>query len=239
MILFLDLEHPKELAEGALRVERKESMERRRLLFQELSGEPCRTCHYSEFRREELRSPDISSLVTSGNRSLWEDYNIAEDFAEFRGAIEEASKPVLGICGGHQLIAMLLGGESAPIRRLAAGEADIHPEYAPGFLKEWNYYEVEFSPDPLFAGLRGRIVVNEAHFWHLVRMPESLRVIARNRNCPVQAMRQAGKLIYGVQFHPEVNDPEHPDGRRVLENFFSLGKAPRRDPTSEDRDSSE
>jgi GMP synthase-like glutamine amidotransferase len=233
VILFLDIEHPKALADGAYRSERRETMEQRRRVFQELSAEPCRICHYSEFRREDLRSPDISSLVTSGNRSLWEDYVLAEDFAEFRGALEETAKPVLGICGGHQLIGMLLGGESAPLRRLAEAETDPYPQYAPGYLKEWGYYEVEFSPDPLFAGFAGSIVVTERHFWHLVRLPESLRVIARNRNCPVQAIRHVTKLTYGVQFHPEFHDAKHPDGRRVLENFFSLGRTPVRAPTPE------
>jgi len=224
MILFFDLEHPKALEDSAYRSERRETMEQRRRLFQELSGEPCRVCHYSEFRKEDLRSPDISSLVTSGNRSLWEDYALEEDFAEFRGALEETAKPVLGICGGHQLIAMLLGGESAPLGRLAKGDSDPYPQYAPGYLKEWGYYEVECSPDPLFSGFSGPIVVTERHFWHLVRLPESLRVIARNRICPIQAIRHVSNLIYGVQFHPEFHDADHPDGRRVLENFFSLGR---------------
>jgi GMP synthase-like glutamine amidotransferase len=130
---------------------------------------------------------------------------------------------VLGICGGHQLIGMLLGGESAPLRRLVEGEIDPYPQYAPGYLKEWDFFEIEFSPDPLFDGFAGPFVVTERHFWHLIRLPESLRTIARNRNCPVQALRHVSKPVYGVQFHPEFHDPEHPDGRRILENFFSLG----------------
>jgi len=232
VILFFDIEHPKALADRTYGSERRGTMEQRRRLFQELSGEPCRVCHYSEFRKEDLRSPDVSSLVTSGNRSLWEDYKLAEEFAEFRGALEETSKPVLGICGGHQLIGMLLGGESAPFRPLAEGEADPYPEYAPGYFKEWGFYAVEFSPDPLFTGFNGPITVTERHFWHLVLLPESLRAIARNRNCPVQAMRHVTKPIYGVQFHPEFHDAEHPDGARLLENFFSLGRMPARDSTA-------
>jgi GMP synthase-like glutamine amidotransferase len=123
---------------------------------------------------------------------------------------------------------MLLGGESAPLRRLLERESDPYPEYAPGYFKEWDYFEVEVSPDPLFAGFKSPIIVNERHFWHLVRLPESLRVIARNRNCPIQAARHVTKLIYGVQFHPEFHDANHLDGRRLLENFFSVGKDSRR-----------
>jgi GMP synthase (glutamine-hydrolysing) len=226
MVIFLDIEHPKALEDESYRSERRGTMEQRRSLFQELSGEPCRICHYSEFRKEDLRSSDVSALVTSGNRSLWEDYKIAADFAEFHGALGETNKPVLGICGGHQLIGMLLGGESGPLRRLAEGEADPHPEYASGYFKEWDYFDIEFSPDPLFAGFKDSILVTQRHFWHLVRVPQALRVIARNHNSPVQAIRHVTKTIYGVQFHPEFHDANHPDGGRLLQNFFSLGTAP-------------
>ena len=222
MIIFLDIEHPKALRDEAYRSERQGTMEERRLLFEELSGRPCRVSHYLDFRKEDLRAPEISALVTSGNRSMWEDYDLPQDFAEFRNALLETNKPVLGICGGHQLIAMLLGGESAPLRRLVPGEVDFHPDYAAGFLKEWGYYEVEVSPDPLFAGLRNPIVVTEQHFWHLVRLPGAFRSIAHNRNCPVQALRHVSKPIYGVQFHPEFHDGQHPDGARLLRNFFSI-----------------
>jgi GMP synthase-like glutamine amidotransferase len=38
----------------------------------------------------------------------------------------------------------------------------------------------------------------------------------------VQAFRRDGALVYGVQFHPELFTDEHPDGRRLLANFFGL-----------------
>ena len=226
MIIFLDIEHPAALADRAYRSERSQSMERRRRLFQELSGQPCHICHYSDFQKADLDAPGISSLVTSGNRSLWDAYDLTRDFSEFGRALEETSKPVLGICGGHQLIGLLLGGACAPLRKLAPGEADLAPDYAAGYFKEWGFYQVEFVPDPLFAGFTGPITVNERHFWHLVKVPDSVRVIADNRACPVQAMRHVAKPIYGVQFHPELFDAAHPDGARMLENFFALSGAP-------------
>jgi GMP synthase (glutamine-hydrolysing) len=222
MPLFLDIEHPKALADAAYRTQRSESMEQRRRLFEELSGEPCRICRYTEFRREDLRSREVSSLITSGNRTRWEEYALEDDFAEFRAALEDSDKPMLGICAGHQLIGMLLGGECARFRQLGEGEADLCPQFAPGFFKEWGFYDVEVLADPLFAGFAGRIVVTQRHFWQLTRLPKSFQAIARNRNCLIQAMRHTKKGIYGVQFHPELHDTEHPDGRQVLLNFLSL-----------------
>jgi len=66
------------------------------------------------------------------------------------------------------------------------------------------------------------------HFWHLTQLPDSLTAIASNDYCAVQALRNRERLVYGVQFHPEFYDAQHTDGRRLLQNFFSLGGKPRR-----------
>ena len=223
MIIFLDIEHPKALEDAAYRAERAETMARRARIFQGLSGEPCVVRHFSEFRKDEALRAGVKALVTSGNRSLWEDYDLESDFAEFKQLLLETRKPVLGICGGHQLIGLLLGGQAEPLRRLVEGEDDSHPQIAPGFFKEWGFYPVEFAPgERLFAGFEQPVAVKQMHFWHLTRLPDSFQVIAYNRNCPVQAMRLKERPVYGVQFHPEFYDAGHPDGQRILENFFAL-----------------
>jgi GMP synthase-like glutamine amidotransferase len=223
MILFLDIEHPRAYDDPAYKTDRARTMARRQALFAELSGEECLTRHYSEFRPEELESPAVTALVTSGNRSLWQDYDVPNDFRTFHAALQTTGKPVLGICGGHQLISLLLGGDARPLRRLREGEQDVHPEYAPGWLKEWGYYGLECdAADPLFRGLPSPMVVTQYHFWEVGRMPEGFRSVAKNENCAVQAMRHQSRPIYGVQFHPEFHDPQHLDGRTLLRNFFSL-----------------
>jgi GMP synthase-like glutamine amidotransferase len=224
VIIFLDIEHPKALEDTKYRDARAQTMDQRRRLFGELSGEACHVRHYSEFRVNEVNAADVTAVVTSGNRSLWEDYDLDHDFAEFAAVIRETQKPVLGICGGHQLIGMLFGGKAEPLRTLAPGEPDPNPSYAPGILKEWGFSDVNCTPsDPLFAGFNGKAVVNQMHFWHLTQLPDSLTAIASNRNCPVQALRHRTRPVYGVQFHPEFYDEQHMDGRRLLQNFFSLG----------------
>ena len=226
MVLFLDIEHPRALEDQVYRDERAKTMEMRRSLFERLAGETCITRHYSEFKEDELADPSTSALVTSGNRSLWEDYDIPTDFRRFKEAIEETTKPVLGICGGHQLIGLLLGGEARPLRRLTPEEVDIYPEYSPGWLKEWGYSSIQVDvSDPLFNGFSNSIIVEQRHFWELSRLPEKFRAIAHNRNCAIQAMRHKEKPLYGVQFHPEFHDASHEDGRLLLMNFFSLPKS--------------
>jgi GMP synthase-like glutamine amidotransferase len=223
VILFLDIEHPAALEDGEYRADRARTMEERRRKFEALSGHACVIRHYSDFRAEELEQGEVAALVTSGNRSLWEQYDLDSDFREFQTSLSQTAKPVLGICGGHQLIGLLLGGTAGPLRRLEPGEADIHPEYAAGFVKEWGFYPVEFERgEPLFAGFARSLVVRQAHFWELTRLPQCLVPIASNANCRVQALRHRDRPIYGVQFHPEFYDEEHTDGRELLRNFFKL-----------------
>ena len=35
-------------------------------------------------------------------------------------------------------------------------------------------------------------------------------------------MQQKGRRLYGVQFHPELFDEAHPEGRQIVENFLKL-----------------
>ena len=76
--------------------------------------------------------------------------------------------------------------------------------------------------DPLFEGLPGEIVVREAHAFHVVQVPAEFELLASTPECKVQAFKHRQRLVYGTQFHPEVNDDDHPHGRVIIGNFFRL-----------------
>ncbi len=57
-------------------------------------------------------------------------------------------------------------------------------------------------------------------------LPPHFVATASNETCPIQAMQHTDRPLFGVQFHPELFDEAHPDGRRVLENFLKLELAP-------------
>jgi GMP synthase (glutamine-hydrolysing) len=116
------------------------------------------------------------------------------------------------------------GLEDEPIRKLAEGEADLRPNYHPGWYTETGMQPVRLveREDPLFAGLPETITVLESHYCEVKTVPTEFRLLATNDNCQVQAMRHATRPIYGIQFHPEAYTDYYPDGRRLLENFFAL-----------------
>ena len=48
-------------------------------------------------------------------------------------------------------------------------------------------------------------------------LPDGFTAIARTEKCPVSAMKDEKRRIYGVQFHPEVTHTEY--GKQILKNF--------------------
>jgi GMP synthase-like glutamine amidotransferase len=128
------------------------------------------------------------------------------------------------------------------MRLLEGGEQDPRQDYAAGYFKEWGFVPVRvLKSDPLFGGLGGAPRFLEAHYWEIKEIPPGFELLAASESCRVQAIRQAGKSVYGTQFHPEAYIIEEqadyrswwvdwvypegytevqPDGRRLLVNFF-------------------
>jgi len=109
--------------------------------------------------------------------------------------------PILGICYGMQLIAHTLGGkvESAETR-------------------EYGKAEIEITKDnQLFADLPKQQVVWMSHGDLVTQLPEGFETIATSPSCPITAMENTERKIYGVQFHPEVRHSVH--GNDILRHF--------------------
>ena len=69
----------------------------------------------------------------------------------------------------------------------------------------------------IFDGLSEESISWMSHTDYIARIPEGFRIIATTENCPVAAMGNPEKKIYGIQFHPEVNHTEN--GLKMLHNF--------------------
>ncbi|AAL64871.1 GMP synthetase (glutamine-hydrolysing) [Pyrobaculum aerophilum str. IM2] len=109
------------------------------------------------------------------------------------------SKPVLGICYGHQMIAKKLGG------KVERGKG----EYGKTIVKI-------LVNDPLFDGWKPEEAVWMSHSDFVEEPPPGFHVLAISENGYIAAMRKG--LIYGVQFHPEVHHTSK--GRVMFENFL-------------------
>jgi len=114
----------------------------------------------------------------------------------------ELGVPVLGICYGMQLMAMMLGGEVAPGRRREYGKTSLH---------------VLDSGD-LFHGLEGDLTCWMSHGDIVATPPPGFEAAATSDSTSVAAMADAERRLYGVQFHPEV--VHTPWGMEIFRNFL-------------------
>jgi GMP synthase (glutamine-hydrolysing) len=162
-----------------------------------------------------IRSLKPSHIILSGQSHPWNQYSTASLAGVF-DVIKKAAQPILGVCGGHQQMALAFGAPVDLMARLEPGEG-----YA-GAKRERGYFPVDTNRQGIFKDLPGRITVWHSHFDEVKQLPRDFRVTAWNDNSPIQAMQHSSRPLFGVQFHPEFFDDEHADGRRIIEKFLSI-----------------
>jgi GMP synthase (glutamine-hydrolysing) len=136
-----------------------------------------------------------------------------ESLAGVFAVIKQASQPILGICGGHQQIAIAYGAKVGLMDRLEPGEGYN------GAKRERGFLPIQNTGDGLFKGLPAELTVWHNHCDEVKELPDGFRAMASNQ---IQAMQQKGRRLYGVQFHPELFDEQYPEGRQIVENFLKL-----------------
>jgi len=110
--------------------------------------------------------------------------------------------PILGICYGMQLMGVMLGGSVEKAQQREYGKVSIKLN----------------NSSTLFHGVESDTTCWMSHTYYLSKLPEGFTSIASSENCPVAAMENAERKLYGVQFHPEVLHT--PKGREILNNFL-------------------
>lgn len=162
-----------------------------------LAGAGCRLDVRRPYHGDELPA-DLADhdglLVLGGSGNAHED-DAHPWFLPTKALVREAvstSTPTLGICLGHQLVAVALGGESrANPRGQMLGLLGLGWTDAAG-------------QDDLFHAMPGEYGV----FWNddvVVQAPEGTVVLARTPAGELQVARFA-PTVWGVQLHPEVDE---------------------------------
>ena len=164
---------------------------------------------------ERVRSLKPSHIILSGQSHPWDNYT-PQSLAGVFDVIKQTAQPVLGVCGGHQQIALAYGSEVGLMERLEPGEG------YQGAKRERGFFPIDNTGEGLFKDLPANITVWHSHCDEVKDLPNGFRCTASNETCAIQAMQQKGRRVYGVQFHPELFDEEHPEGRKIVENFLAL-----------------
>jgi GMP synthase (glutamine-hydrolysing) len=130
----------------------------------------------------------------AGAFSVTKEHAFTRPLREVVQRLIDEDRPVFGSCWGHQFLADLGGGTVIEDRDRA----------------EVGSYAVELTPegaaDPLFSQLPPRFHVQLGHNDRVSELGPGWLDLARSALCPNQAIRRAGKPVYGTQFHSEMDE---------------------------------
>ena len=186
-------------------------------------------------RGDSLPSPDrISSVILGGTIHL-----VLEDKSWLRTVLawlieyRKLHRPLLAICGGHQMIAV----------NFFKGNKLIERDNGPMF----GTYEIQLTDAgkkaSLFHGLKDRLNFHFANSYHIILHPQAdMTILATTDDSPAVVV-DYGYHWYGTQFHPESRKEtwecnarqdtrmdirqyrsEHA-GVALLENFIKISRA--------------
>ena len=160
----------------------------------------CELLPYYAAPEEVLRLKPKALILSGGPNSAY-----AVGAPQLPPYVLEAGVPVLGICYGMQLLARALGGEVTP-----AGE------------HEYGHSQLHCSPGSIL--LQGHLAGTTFQAWMshsdlVAYAPADFTVTASSENCPIAAIENRERGIFGLQFHPEVHHTEN--GSQILERFLS------------------
>lgn len=152
----------------------------------------------------------------------------AFEAAVMRGALER-DMPVLGICGGHQLLAVLAGGtlvQHIPDEVQEALEHTVSKNTENAGGRDWATHSIAVDADSQLALYIGAAEqhVNSSHHQSVRSVKAPMRVSAVAEDGVIEAIELAGKsFAIGVQWHPEYK--QSAGDSRLLDAFCSAAKA--------------
>ena len=172
--------------------------------YNQLIARRVRECNvYSEvvpydISLEKIKEKNPKGIIfTGGPANVY-----TEDSPKCDAGIFELGIPILGICYGMQLMSLTLGGNVARATTREYGETNVNID----------------NTSKLFEGFDNTNVFLMSHTDYVEAVPEGFKRIGYTSVCPNAAMENAEKKLYGIQFHPEVNNSVN--GTQVIKNFL-------------------
>ncbi len=116
------------------------------------------------------------------------------------------TRPILGVCLGHQAIGQYFGG------KVVRAPEPVHGKPV----------EIRHDGKTIFSDLPKTFTAGRYHSLIVERdgLPDCLEISATSPDGLVMGLRHRTKKVEGVQFHPESILTEH--GKKLLQNFLEL-----------------
>jgi GMP synthase (glutamine-hydrolysing) len=188
---------------------------------------------YAELLTPEIEAKKLKSykaiVLSGGPQNLSESTALKAD-----PKVYELGVPVLGICYGMQLMAHQLGGKVKAGTKREYGPTRVQlakSELFRGISTTASPAAFDFPRSDLFPDSRSDLNPRKSkagrgeltwmsHGDQVTKIPKGFSVIAQSDVCPVVAIENEKRRLYGIQFHPEVRHTER--GMQVLENFLKI-----------------
>lgn len=171
---------------------------RKLLAFLTQLDEPFRLVSSVRDLRDIIGDSGVSGIILSGSDLRLTEPLCPEKIAVTNTLLSNCRVPVLGICFGHQLLALLGGGALSRLPQPRQGMARVGPVLSNPVVEEGTYMQ--------------------NHKDYVTKVPFGWIPLAQTGDV-VEIMCHKSKPWIGVQFHPELSGF---DGRRVLWNFLQL-----------------
>ncbi len=145
---------------------------------------------------------EVKGIILSGGPRTVTKTDLGKTFSSNYEAIKSRGIKTLGICFGHQLLAVHHGGKLDP-----------------GGNPEYGQTEIELiSKNVLVKGLKKTQPVWMSHSDEVRKLPDDFVVLALSGEDRIAAFANKNNTVFGVQFHPEVTHT--PNGLSVIRAFL-------------------
>ena len=142
-----------------------------------------------------------SSIVISPGPGVPQNAGVSLDVVRtFWGRI-----PILGVCLGHQALALAFGGSLSLAPQIFHGKTS------------WVYHDGK----GIFKGVQNPFQAMRYHSWVVDGVSSDFEISATTQDRVPMALRHIRYPIEGVQFHPE--SILTPEGKKILKNFLEYG----------------
>ena len=151
----------------------------------------------------EIEEMDPEAIILSPGPGRPEDAGICIDVIKHFAP----TKPILGVCLGHQAICTAFGATVSYAKKLMHGKVSM-------VKADEN--------STLFQGMGKPFAAARYHSLAALEdtMPDALKITARTDDGEIMAVEHKEYPTFGVQFHPE--SVMTPDGKRIMGNFLSV-----------------